>query len=579
MNHISVVSSSEQVVNPKAGSPARTFEPPEPGSWSLGAQHFERPLSRWLSEALPEPYIRGFRDAFEANGALLDTIQIAFINGFGYTCVRPLGAPKDAKGPPPKAIFKLLCWLHPGIRRRVRVADETFASRRWREEAASFYREREEVLGRHAELQEVNPRSLTDGELAVHVSACRDAYQAATYRHHRLVCAVMLPIGDFIAQAAGWTGVEAARLLDLMRGASAGSRGAEAEVARIVTALSGDAEQRARLTSDAPPAEIIASLRQASGELGDAVRDWLERFGLRVFTGFDVADLSAIEVPEVLVKILRSGLEGSSLAQADAVDRRTAEVRSRVPEQHRAAFDELLEEARRHYRLRDDRNHGNDDWAAGLARRALLEAGRRFAASGALLAQDHVFDLLHDEILALLDGRAGPSAEEVAAIVAYRRTATSRDAPDVLGLPASPPPPAEWFSGGTARSLRAIGAYIGAMFDERADRPDPTVVRGLSASGGRYVGTARVVLSPTEFARVQRGDVLIARMTVPTYNVLLPLIGGVVTDRGGLLSHPAIVAREYGIPGVVGCRDATVRIPDGATVEIDGTAGTVRVLS
>jgi phosphohistidine swiveling domain-containing protein len=61
--------------------------------------------------------------------------------------------------------------------------------------------------------------------------------------------------------------------------------------------------------------------------------------------------------------------------------------------------------------------------------------------------------------------------------------------------------------------------------------------------------------------------------------VILPLLGGVVTDRGGLLSHPAIVSREYGFPSVVGARNATTRIPDGALVEIDGDAGTVRVVT
>jgi pyruvate,water dikinase len=101
----------------------------------------------------------------------------------------------------------------------------------------------------------------------------------------------------------------------------------------------------------------------------------------------------------------------------------------------------------------------------------------------------------------------------------------------------------------------------------------------VPASGGKCVGTARVVLTPTDFSKVSAGDVLVARITTPAYNVLLPLLGAVVTDRGGVLSHAAIVSREYGIPGVVGARDATTRIPDGARVEVDGDAGTVRVLA
>ena len=69
-----------------------------------------------------------------------------------------------------------------------------------------------------------------------------------------------------------------------------------------------------------------------------------------------------------------------------------------------------------------------------------------------------------------------------------------------------------------------------------------------------------------------------AATTCPSYNVLLPILGAIVTDRGGLLSHAAIVAREYGLPAVVGSRDATRKIPDGARVRVDGRAGTVELL-
>ena len=77
---------------------------------------------------------------------------------------------------------------------------------------------------------------------------------------------------------------------------------------------------------------------------------------------------------------------------------------------------------------------------------------------------------------------------------------------------------------------------------------------------------------------MQRGDVLVTRMTSPFFTVVLPLLGAIVTDRGGQLSHAAIVAREYGIPGIVGTREATRLIPDGARVRVDGTTGEVRLL-
>lgn len=105
-----------------------------------------------------------------------------------------------------------------------------------------------------------------------------------------------------------------------------------------------------------------------------------------------------------------------------------------------------------------------------------------------------------------------------------------------------------------------------------------TVLHGLAVNNGTYEGTARVVDDAADFARIQQGDVLVARMTSPYFNVVLPLLGAIVTDRGGQLCHAAIVAREYGIPGIVGTRAATRLIPDGARVRVDGRTGEVTLL-
>ncbi len=105
------------------------------------------------------------------------------------------------------------------------------------------------------------------------------------------------------------------------------------------------------------------------------------------------------------------------------------------------------------------------------------------------------------------------------------------------------------------------------------------LLRGLAASQGVYEGPARHVSGPSEFGRIVQGDVLVTEATSEAFNILLPLLGAIVTDNGGLLSHSAIVAREYGIPGVVGTREATERIQDGAQVRVDGTAGEVTVLA
>ena len=104
------------------------------------------------------------------------------------------------------------------------------------------------------------------------------------------------------------------------------------------------------------------------------------------------------------------------------------------------------------------------------------------------------------------------------------------------------------------------------------------VLRGIGASAGQVTGTARVLAGPADFARLQPGDVLVASITTPAWTSLFAMASAVVTDVGGPLSHSSIVAREYGIPAVLGTNVATRRIPDGARVRVDGEAGTVTLL-
>lgn len=98
----------------------------------------------------------------------------------------------------------------------------------------------------------------------------------------------------------------------------------------------------------------------------------------------------------------------------------------------------------------------------------------------------------------------------------------------------------------------------------------------MGASPGTVCGTARAVHSIDEFATVQPGDILVCRTTDPAWTPLFGVAAAVVTETGGMLSHAAIVAREFGIPAVLGIADALTRIRNGATLEVDGTHGTVR---
>jgi pyruvate,water dikinase len=113
---------------------------------------------------------------------------------------------------------------------------------------------------------------------------------------------------------------------------------------------------------------------------------------------------------------------------------------------------------------------------------------------------------------------------------------------------------------------------------KEAAKAPSDALRGLGASAGLIEGTARVVDSPEEFDQVRKGELLVCKMTSPSWVVVFTKIAGLVTDSGGALSHPAVVSREFGIPAVVGTRFATQRIRTGDRVRINGAAGVVEIL-
>src|SRR5262249_36547335 len=155
------------------------------------------------------------------------------------------------------------------------------------------------------------------------------------------------------------------------------------------------------LASGGDPAQVLASLRSLKGEAGAAVSGYLDLVGNRLIDGFDIAEPSALELPDALLRAIRVAVSGDAPADAD-VDARIAQVRARLPAAHQAQFDELLGEARLTYRLRDERGVYSDIWAAGLMRRAALAAGRRVASRGRIATPQQMLDARLDEMCSLV---------------------------------------------------------------------------------------------------------------------------------------------------------------------------------
>jgi phosphohistidine swiveling domain-containing protein len=535
-----------------------TFEAPGPGSYELDPVHFPRPLTRYWTEVHPAAFARGTADFASFYGMPMGGLAMAYVNNFGYLSHLP--APEEE------------------IPQRFQRAAEVMAGKLWREQLAEWDETyKPNAIAKHRELQSVDPDALSDDELVEYLGRCRDHHAAMISQHMRFTASAVVPTGDFLAHVGDWTGLPPAELLGLMRGASPVSAGASAELAELIATIRDDEPAQELLLSDGNPGETLASLRALDSPAGVAMNGYLDLVGNRPLDGFDISEPSALELPDVLLRAIRTAVE-AGVEESD-VEAQTAEIRAKVPPEHQQEFDELLGEAQLLYRLRDERGVYSDIWASGIMRRAALAGGRRAAAAGRIDDPAQFVDAGFDEMCALVSGSGGPSAAELAARAEFRATHTAKDAPPTLGPPPPAPPDPSTLPPPVARLMRATGLALGAVFGSSEAEHEEHLLRGLAASRGTYEGTARLVSGPSDFNRIVQGDVLVTTSTTEAFNILLPLLGAIVTDSGGLLSHSAIVAREYGIPGVVGTREATERIADGVRVRVDGDAGEVTVFA
>ncbi len=563
---------------------ALVFEAPDAGLWEQDGVHFPRPLTRFFQETFRDGFMRGFKGGTSRYGLMLDHLQPAFVNGFLYMKQVNVGVPPEALSHPPKEEFLQLCKEHPELARRLKTAATVLEEKPWRDDIRNW----DEVLKpksreNHLRLQAQDPAAMSDVALADYLNDCLENSRAMHFQHHVYTISCGMPVGDFMASAQEWTGLSAGEIAQALRGSTPISAGVSDEYLAALQAIAGDAQARRLLNGPGRPGTILRELQALPGKTGEAIKTYLDLVSNRIVGGYDISCRTAIETPELLVKALQARDSPDDLAQAaQRVSEQTAKIRAAVPQAQRTAFDELLAEARLINRLRDERGYWSDLWATGIARRAYLEVGRRLAATGRIEAAEHALDASSGEAIAMLTGSGSalaPSAAELAARHHFRVTVANDVAPPFLNGTPSPPLPLDWFPERARRTMRAMGAFMAHVFGATDKVSEAKIVRGIAVSAGQYEGRARVIASNDSQHLIEKGEVLVTRSTSTAFNYVLPLVGAIVTDRGGLMSHAAIVAREYGLPGVVGCEVATSTIPNGAMVRVDADKGEVTILS
>jgi pyruvate,water dikinase len=330
------------------------------------------------------------------------------------------------------------------------------------------------------------------------------------------------------------------------------------------------------------PAKVPAALEQSTeGQTFLADLDaFLEEFGHRSDIFCELSDATWLEDPTTPIRDLKGfltqperDLPGEMKAQAAGRERLITEARTHLegyPQAVVEQFEFFLKAAQAAIVIQEDHNYWIDQRCMYQVRLVLLEFGRRLAEAGVIDENSDVFFFTPDELPVMV--AALPQGDQ-RHLVAQRKAEMDKfrtiQPPPAFGTMPPGPPPDD-----------PLGRAIGKMMGPPPQPPAETdVLQGVPCSPGKVRGPARVVMSLSQADKIQLGDVMVAPATMPPWTPLFASISAVVTEVGGVLSHAAIVAREYNIPAVLGTGTATSVIHDGQILEVDGDAGIVRIIT
>jgi pyruvate,water dikinase len=351
------------------------------------------------------------------------------------------------------------------------------------------------------------------------------------------------------------------------------------------------------LAHDVPQAALDAIAGHAAGEQWlaafEAAKDpWFWFSTGAGYTHTDRAWIDDLRLPFTAmrgyIQALQRGEDINRPLEAILAERTrvTAEYRSYLPtEDDRESFDGLVAIAREVFPFVENHNFYVEHWHHSLFWSKVRQLGEVFVAHGFFddhedlfyLHRNEVYGALYDLIIGWATGTEARGVTywrpEIARRRAIRDSLTTWSPPPALGVPPEEitEPLTVMLWGITPESVQEWLGVDGSTGSNE--------LRGVAASPGKAVGRARVITDPEQIHEVEDGDILICRITAPSWAPVFSRLGAAVSDVGGIMAHTAIVSREYGLPAVVGTGFATVTIKTGQLVEVDGNKGTVRILS
>ncbi|MCC6223440.1 MAG: PEP-utilizing protein [Thermoleophilia bacterium] len=348
---------------------------------------------------------------------------------------------------------------------------------------------------------------------------------------------------------------------------------------RMKEEVKGDADLNAAFHAGESAAGVIAALEGSERGrrfISERLLPYQLEFGNKAIWSHEFVYPTWREQPAPIIEAVRGYLEtdydyAAALAAVKAdLESAIRELMDGVPAgEGRDKLQAALDLSLRMNPLTPDHHFFIDQGTNARVRLVLVAIGRKLVQAGVLADPEDIMFLRYNELRALVgDG----SALDARAAVSARRD--EREAAFALRPP-------DWVGTATESQL-AFPYYTLWGFPEKFHREPPETldrITGLAASPGVAEGTARLVSSLDESDQVKDGEILVCRMTNPAWVVLFTKISGLVTDAGGVASHPAVVSREFGIPAVVGASIATERISTGDRIRVNGSTGVVEILT
>jgi phosphohistidine swiveling domain-containing protein len=304
--------------------------------------------------------------------------------------------------------------------------------------------------------------------------------------------------------------------------------------------------------------------------------EWLEVEGWRNIDLWDVYSPTWLENPSLPLRDIKQGIEKGGAFGLDAAREALArereeaeqEVLGKVPAEQKDWFEKLMRVAQKCSVFSEEHNYYLDQQAAAITRRILLEYGRRFAEAGVIDERDDIFFILPSEI------RKASIALKRIDLRSYVK-ARKEEREGYLKIDPKP----YYGDIDSYPELARKNAVTRVSFAPPNVRPDLKAdLYGGTSAPGVAEGIARVLINERDLDQLKPGEILVTVATSVPWTPAFSVVSAVVTNAGGGLSHAVIVAREYGIPAVIGTREATKKIKTGDRIRVDGDLGTVYIV-